>query len=224
MTKLYLFDIEGTTTDIHFVHKVLFPYSFEKMEEFILGHKNNAPVAEAINEVIQTVREEENKKLTLSEVVEKLKFWISSDRKHPALKQIQGLIWDSGYSNGAFKGHLYADVLPFFKKIIAQNSKIGIYSSGSVHAQKLIFGFSVLGDLTPFISYYFDTKVGMKRDVSSYLNISKATNLSPSDIHFFSDIPQELLAAQEAGMRVTHLLREGTEKSEFTGIKSFDEF
>jgi enolase-phosphatase E1 len=224
MTKLYLFDIEGTTTDIHFVHKVLFPYSFEKMEEFILGHKNMAPVIEAINQVIQTVQEEENRGLNLSEVIEKLKSWITTDRKHPALKQIQGLIWDSGYSNGAFKGHLYSDVLPFFKKIIARNSMIGIYSSGSVHAQKLIFGFSVFGDLTPYISYFFDTKVGMKRDGASYLNISKATNLSPSDIHFFSDIPQELVAAQEAGMRVTHILREGTEKSEFNAIKSFDEF
>jgi enolase-phosphatase E1 len=72
MTKLYLFDIEGTTTDIHFVHKVLFPYSFEKMEEFILGHKNMAPVIEAINQVIQTVQEEENRGLNLSEVIEKL--------------------------------------------------------------------------------------------------------------------------------------------------------
>jgi enolase-phosphatase E1 len=223
MSKLYLFDIEGTTTDINFVHKVLFPYSLEKMEEYVLSHKDLPIVAQALDKVIETSRQEDGKDLVFNEVIEKLKFWIRTDRKHPALKELQGLIWDLGYSRGEFKGHLYPDVLPFFKRIISDNKVIGIYSSGSVHAQKLIFGFSVFGDLTPFISYFFDTKVGMKRDKNSYLNISKETALPPSDIHFFSDIPEELMAAQEAGMKVTHLLREGTKKSEFPGIKSFDE-
>jgi enolase-phosphatase E1 len=224
MTKLFLFDIEGTTTDINFVHKVLFPYSFEKMEEYVTAHKNSETVASAIAKVHETVRTEEGKEVTLPQVIEKLKAWITSDRKHPALKEIQGLIWDSGYSKGEFKGHLYPDVLPFFKRLITEKYLIGIYSSGSVHAQKLIFGFSVFGDLTPYISYFFDTQVGMKREKKSYLNISQATQISPADIHFFSDIPEELKAAQEAGMKVTHLVREGTQKSEFLGITSFDEF
>src|SRR5690606_4369841 len=101
------------------------------------------------------------------DVIAQLKQWIKDDRKHPGLKEIQGLIWDVGYSKGEFKGHLYPDVRPFFQKILSTNTQIGIYSSGSVHAQKLIFGFSNEGDLTPMISWYFDTKVGGKREKAS---------------------------------------------------------
>ena len=224
MIKLYLFDIEGTTTDIHFVHKILFPYSFQAMENFILHHQTHATVVKALEDVRNTVREEEKVELGLYEVIAKLKEWISKDRKHGALKEIQGLIWDIGYSKGEFKGHLYPDVKPFFNKILSRQGTIGIYSSGSVHAQKLIFGFSTEGDLTPMISYFFDTKVGGKREKNSYLKIAEETKFHPSEIHFFSDIAEELEAAESAGMKVTQLLREGTKPSRFQGISSFKEF
>lgn len=224
MIKLYLFDIEGTTTDINFVHKVLFPYSNQALEQFVLHHQTHPTVMKVMEDVRATVWDEEQKKLGLYDVIAKLKEWIIKDRKHGALKEIQGLIWDIGYSKGEFKGHLYPDVKPFFSKILSNNIAIGIYSSGSVHAQKLIFGFSTEGDLTPMISYFFDTKVGGKREKSSYEKIAAETNLSSSEIHFFSDIPEELMAAQAAGMGVTQLLREGTKSSRFEGISSFKNF
>ena len=224
MIKLFLFDIEGTTTDIKFVHKVLFPYSLERMEDYVLHHQTHPVVTAALQKVRETVWEEEQKQLGLYDVIEKLKSWIRNDRKHGALKEIQGLIWDVGYSKNDFKGHLYPDVRPFFKKILSTNAKIGIYSSGSVHAQKLIFGYSVEGDLSPMISYYFDTAVGGKRDPASYQNIAKETQLKVEEIHFFSDIPAELSAAQAAGMSVTQVLRPGTESSEFETITSFADF
>ncbi len=221
MIKLFLFDIEGTTTDINFVHKVLFPYSFNSLESYILNHQTHSVVVKVIEDVKKTVWDEEEKQLGLYDVVAKLKEWVTNDRKHPALKEIQGLIWDAGYSKGEFKGHLYPDVKPFFTKIISTKALVGIYSSGSVHAQKLIFGFSTEGDLTPMISYFFDTKVGGKREKASYEKISFETKLSPNEIHFFSDIPEELSAAKAAGMYVTQLLRDGTKASEFEGIASF---
>lgn len=224
MIKLYLFDIEGTTTDINFVHKVLFPYAASHLEQFVLHHQTHPVVMKALDDTRKTVWEEEQKQLGLYEVIAKLQDWIKQDRKHGALKEIQGLIWDNGYSKNDFKGHLYSDVKPFFKKILDKGAKVGIYSSGSVHAQKLIFGYSVEGDLTPMISYYFDTKVGMKREVKSYETIAKEVHLNPSEIHFFSDIPQELEAAEAAGMSVTQLLRPGTKSSEFEGITAFTEF
>ncbi len=224
MIKLFLFDIEGTTTDINFVHKVLFPYAYNAMEQFILHHQTHPTVMKAIEDTRITVWDEDKKKLALYDVIEKLKEWIKKDRKHPALKEIQGLIWENGYSKNEFKGHLYTDVKPFFSKIISSNKKIGIYSSGSVHAQKLIFGFSTDGDLTPMISYFFDTKVGAKREKISYEKIALETKLTPQEIHFFSDIPEELKASKEAGMQVTHLLREGAKSSEFEGITSFNSF
>ncbi len=224
MTKLFLFDIEGTTTDINFVHKVLFPYSFQNLENFILHHQTSPVILKAIEDVRQTVLEEEKLNLTLNEVIAKLRFWIETDRKHGALKEIQGLIWDHGYAKGEFKGHLFDDVKPFFTSVLETGAKIGIYSSGSVHAQKLIFGFSTSGDLTPMISYYFDTKVGGKRESSSYAKIAQLTQLHPSEIHFFSDIPEELKAAKMIGMHVTQLLRGDTSPSEYEGITSFSVF
>lgn len=221
MTKLFLFDIEGTTTDINFVHKVLFPYSESHMKDFILHHQDHPLVQNALQDIRETIFREEKTQPSLYDMIDTLKKWIQSDRKHGALKEIQGLIWDIGYSKNDFKGHVYADVKPFFKAILEKGAKIGIYSSGSVHAQKLIFGYSSDGDLTPMISYYFDTKVGAKREPTSYQNIAVATHLQPSDIRFFSDIPEELSAAETAGMTVTHVVREGTKSSKFEAVPDF---
>lgn len=225
MTKLFLFDIEGTTTNISFVHKVLFPYSKEKMAQFLYDNSQNKEVLAACDEVKKTALEEEGQTLaSLDDLSNKLLSWIENDRKHGALKTLQGLIWDYGYKNGDFQGHLYEDVKPFFEKLKRLGHTIGIYSSGSVHAQKLIFGYSTAGDLTPFISYYFDTKVGAKREVASYENILNETNFNKENVIFFSDIPQELAAAQAAGIRPVQLLRPGTPPSDFLGIADFSQF
>lgn len=225
MTKLFLFDIEGTTTDISFVHQVLFPYAKERIEQFLLKQQGQDEVKKACKLVEETVLKEKNIQLkNLKEISQQLEEWIDSDRKHPALKTLQGLIWDDGYKNGDFKGHVYSDVFPFFTKIKNSGHTIGIYSSGSVHAQKLIFSHSTAGDLTPFISFYFDTKVGGKRDVSSYQNILNKVSFKACDVTFFSDIPEELTAAQEAGITAIQLLRPGTQPSSFVAIKDFTEF
>src|SRR5690606_18871535 len=158
--------------------------------------------------------EEEGQTLaSLDDISNKLISWIENDRKHGALKTIQGLIWDHGYKNGDFKGHVYEDVKPFFEKIKSLGHTIGIYSSGSVHAQKLIFGYSTDGDLTSYISFYFDTKIGAKRDAFSYQNILNETKFNKEDVTFFSDIPQELEAAKSAGINPVQLLRPGTAAS-----------
>ncbi len=224
MIKLYLFDIEGTTTDINFVHNILFPYSFKNIEPFILTHQTHPGIKKAIEDVRETVWNEEQRQLSLYQVIDRLQTWIKADRKHGALKEIQGLIWDEGYSKNDFKGHIYEDVKPFFKKILSKGKKVGIYSSGSVHAQKLIFGYSQEGDLTPLISYYFDTKTGGKRETLSYSEIARQTSLQPEEIHFFSDIPEELKAAQGARMSVTQIARDGYRPSEFQCLSSFYPF
>lgn len=220
--KLFLFDIEGTTTDIAFVHKTLFPYSRQRMIEYVTAHEKD--LSPQLEEVRQTITIEGGKESDLKEVIKTLINWIDEDRKHKALKEIQGLIWDEGYKNGAFQGHVYPDVRPFFENLHARGYIIGIYSSGSVHAQRLIMANSSSGDLTPYIKYYFDTQVGQKREKVSYQNIAMKTQLPPEEIHFFSDVPEELKAAELAGFRVSHVVREGTESSSFQGIKNFSEF
>lgn len=224
MTKLFLFDIEGTTTDIDFVHKVLFPYSKKNLETYILNNQTHPVVAAALQDVQETVLKEDQRTLGLTETIAQLQKWINEDRKHKALKDIQGLIWDVGYSKNDFKGHVYSDVKPFFRKILDLGGKVGIYSSGSIHAQKLVFGYSEEGDLTPFISFYFDTTVGGKKEISSYKKIAHEVKMKESEIHFFSDIIQELEAAHEAGLSVTQVLRPGTKAGQFETIKNFEEF
>ena len=127
MTKLFLFDIEGTTTDINFVHKVLFPYANKHLEQFVLHHQTHPVVMKAIQDVRETVFAEEKKQLGLYDVMATLKSWIKSDRKHGALKEIQGLIWDEGYAKGEFKGHVYDDVKPFFEAIKKKGSNRNLF-------------------------------------------------------------------------------------------------
>jgi enolase-phosphatase E1 len=210
--KTFLFDIEGTTTDIHFVHKVLFPYSKEKLEDFVKTNPKHPAVLEV---------QEKLKTNSLSDVISQFKTWIAEDKKEPALKQIQGDIWQTGYETGDFKGHVYEDVLPFWKRCLELGHQISIYSSGSVKAQKLIFGYSDFGDLKTHISHYFDTSVGHKREVESYLKIRDSLK---TEIIFFSDIAEELDAAKAAGLETIHVLRDGLKASTHPTLQSFNEY
>jgi enolase-phosphatase E1 len=207
MIKYILTDIEGTTSSISFVHEVLFPYSQKNLSIFVQENKNKPEVLNALTDVKKTVLEETQHEIDDEEAVFTLLDWIINDRKHKALKDLQGMIWEAGYKSNAFKGHVYNDVKPALNKWKSQGIKLGVYSSGSVAAQKLLFGHSEAGDLTSFFTDYFDTNVGQKREISSYQNIKKALKLQGADILFLSDIKEELDAAKMAGFKTIQLDR-----------------
>ncbi len=214
MIRYILTDIEGTTTDIAFVHQVLFPYAAQHLPAFVQAHMAADPVVrDCIYEAQQTLSLEEGITPDLDQTVAALLHWIRIDRKHPALKRLQGLIWREGYETGGFRGHVYPDVVPQLRQWRAQGLGIGIYSSGSVAAQRLLFGYSEEGDLTHLFDHYFDTTVGHKREETSYQNIAKVLNLNPKQILFLSDVEAELDAAQAVGMHTLQLLRPGTAAS-----------
>ena len=219
--KIFLFDIEGTTTDIHFVHQVLFPYAYKNLETFILNNQSNQVVQKVLRDTFETLRSEQSRSASLYELISFLKLCINCDRKYPPLKILQGLIWDVGYHHQEFQGHVYPDVLPFWQKIKEEGHEIAIYSSGSIQAQKLIFKFSTLGDLTSYIKNYFDTTVGHKREPQSYKKIAHELKTHPGDITFFSDMREELIAAKTAGMQTGELRRDQIKNSEFKVIDSF---
>ncbi len=206
--KVLLFDIEGTTTDINFVHKVLFPYATERMADFVRQN----PTHPAVIEVGQT---------NIEATIQILMQWIREDKKVGALKTLQGEIWAEGYASGAFKGHVYPDVKPAWENWQKQGRTLAIYSSGSVAAQKLIFGHSQDGDLTPLLSAYFDTKVGGKREFKSYENIAKELKVPATEVTFFSDIKEELDAARAAGMKTVHLFRSGIQPTDHASTTTF---
>lgn len=209
MIRLILTDIEGTTTPITFVHDVLFPYSSARLPSFVASSEDDPAVQQCLADTIATVREEKGKVLDTDGAVEQLLRWIEEDRKHPALKTIQGLIWRHGYESGAYKGAVYDDVKPALERWKKAGRELGVYSSGSVAAQKLLFAHSSAGDLSPLFSCYFDTAVGGKREPAAYANILKEVRRSGGEVLFLSDVAAELDAAAQVGVETIQLVRPG---------------
>jgi enolase-phosphatase E1 len=193
--KAILLDIEGTTSSISFVADELFPYARAHLAEFVAS---NPEVAAPILAQVPG-----------DDPVATLIRWIDEDRKETPLKTLQGLIWAQGYADGTLTGHVYPDTPEALRRWTDAGLKVYIYSSGSIAAQKLIFGHSVAGDLLPFLSGHFDTTTGPKRDADSYTRIVDALDLAPSDLLFVSDMPGEIDAAHAAGLQVLLIDRAG---------------
>lgn len=207
MIRVILTDIEGTTSAISFVHEVLFPYSSAHMAEFVReGHEDSLDIREQLDAVAASSGVASDDVEGLISVLQR---WISEDRKETPLKTLQGMLWEQGYEHGAFKGHVYDDAARYLKRWHDRGLRLYVYSSGSVKAQKLIFGFSEAGDLTPFFSGYFDTRVGAKREAASYQNILAQLGVEAGTVLFLSDVEAELEAAEAAGMRTAWLVRDG---------------
>lgn len=210
--KYILTDIEGTTTSVSFVFDELFPYFRNNISE-LNDLTQNLEVQEAFEEVKKIVFKEEGLKITSDDqVLQKLLDWSNADRKITPLKTLQGILWKTGYVKGILKGHVYDDVPIVLKEWDKKGLKMAVFSSGSVSAQKLIFGYSTKGDLTKFFSFYFDTSTGTKRESKTYSKIASAIGVLPNQVLFLSDIIQELEAASEVGMKTIQILRKGTVK------------
>jgi enolase-phosphatase E1 len=205
--RFILTDIEGTTTSVAFVYDVLFPYFKDNIVAFLRQSANRDSVQVHLDTVLAEVELPLN--ASPEAIGQLLIDWTNADRKHGALKAIQGVIWKHAYEQGTIKGHVYPDVVPMLQQWQQQGIGLGVYSSGSIAAQKLLFGFSEYGDMTPFFSHYFDTTVGPKRESASYEAIANALNIPPSEILFLSDVPAELDAAREVGFQTIQLLRPG---------------
>ena len=204
MIRAIVTDIEGTTSSISFVKDVLFPYARKRLPGYVVTHADKPAVQRWLQE---TAREAGLVSASQDEIIDLLQRWIDEDRKATPLKALQGLIWEEGYRSGEFRSHVYPEVAENLQKWKKQGLALYVYSSGSVAAQKLLFGFSDAGNLTPLFSGYFDTEIGAKREVDSYGRIAASIGLPADEILFLSDIVQELDAAHAAGLRTTLLAR-----------------
>jgi enolase-phosphatase E1 len=203
--RAVLVDIEGTTSAISFVHDVLFPYAREALPAFLHGNAGDEDVR---REIEATAAEAGLDPADLDAIADTLRRWIDEDRKATPLKALQGLIWEHGYATGAYRAHVYDDAVEALEAWHAAGLRLYVYSSGSVHAQKLFFRHSVAGDLLPLFSGHFDTTTGPKREAVSYRRIATAIGLPAEAILFLSDVPEELDAAKAAGMQTTWVVRE----------------
>jgi enolase-phosphatase E1 len=199
-----LTDIEGTTSSIHFVHQTLFPYARQHLRRFLREHAGEDEVHRQLDEVERI----ENRELSLQDAAEVLERWIDEDRKLTPLKALQGMIWAQGYAAGELQGHVYAEVPEYLRRWHGQGRRLYVYSSGSVAAQRLIFGHTAFGDLTPLFSGYFDTRIGHKREAQAYERIAAEIGLPAAAILFLSDVGEELDAARAAGLQTCQLLRD----------------
>jgi enolase-phosphatase E1 len=140
---------------------------------------------------------------------ERMRALMDQDSKDPELKELQGHIWEDGYTTGELVGRVFDDVRPALERWSSQAVAVGIFSSGSVLAQKLLFAHSNAGDLTPLLRWHFDTAVGRKTEPDSYLRIARAIGQAPTAILFVSDVVAELDAARTAGMQTALAIRPG---------------
>lgn len=228
--RLYLLDVEGTVAPLTLTADVLFPYARKHLRKFladniddpavrgdlILLAQENSAESESSSSRIEGAPgpshwgtgDSTNANLAIDRSLTYLHWLMDRDRKSTALKSLQGRIWKAGFESGELVGTVFNDVAPAFVRWSAQG-KVAIYSSGSVDAQKLFFRHSSHGDLTPFISAYFDTRTGPKRETASYKAIASAMQTTPADCIFFSDVVAELDAARATGFQTQLVIRPG---------------
>lgn len=197
--RAVLLDIEGTTSAIAFVKDTLFPFAERALDGFLRDHAAE-PALAAILEEVRALAPGEDPATAL-------RGWMARDEKVTPLKALQGMIWREGFEAGALRGHLWPDVAPCLRAWAAAGLALRIYSSGSVEAQRLLFGHSEAGDLTPLLSGFDDTRTGPKREAASYAAIAAAAALPPDAVLFLSDVEAELDAAAAAGMRTAQIVR-----------------
>ncbi|XP_057466050.1 probable bifunctional methylthioribulose-1-phosphate dehydratase/enolase-phosphatase E1 1 [Actinidia eriantha] len=241
--RCIVLDIEGTTTPISFVTEVLFPYARENVGRHLDATYYTAETQDDIkllrsqveNDLQQGIvgsvyipSDDAGKEAVVAALVSNVAAMIKADRKITALKQLQGHIWRTGFQNNELKGMVFDDVPVALEKWHAIGIKVYIYSSGSRLAQRVLFGNTSYGDLRKYLSGFFDTTVGNKKESRSYAEILESLGVDkPSEVLFVTDIYEEAVAAKAAGLEVIISVRPGNgplpEDHRFKTVNSFSE-
>ncbi|XP_035403413.1 enolase-phosphatase E1 isoform X1 [Anser cygnoides] len=244
--RAILLDVEGTTTPIAFVQETLFPYVRDNLRDYLRAHweeeecqrdvgllrkqaQEDAGLDGAVPIPLESGSGDEELERVIQAVVDNVLWQMALDRKTTALKQLQGHMWRAAYTTGHVKGEVFEDVVPAIRKWREAGMKVYIYSSGSVEAQKLLFGYSTEGDILELFDGHFDTKIGPKVESESYRRIAASIGCATNNILFLTDVPREANAAEEADTHVAVVIRPGNagltddEKSYYSLISSFTE-
>lgn len=218
--NLVLLDIEGTVSPLAFVHDVMFPYARKHAGAHIERHWG----AEVISQLARDAGAEAF--ATAAEAEAAVHELMDADAKVTGLKQLQGMIWEEGFRQGELRSRIFEDVPAALARWRREGLGIRIYSSGSVHAQRLFFAHTEHGDLTAHLSGYHDTTTGPKREAASYAAIAADCGLRAEQILFVSDLAEELNAARNAGMVTALAVRPGNKPApphEHPSIHHFSE-
>ncbi|QEG24741.1 acireductone synthase [Mariniblastus fucicola] len=229
-----LLDIEGTTSSIDFVHDVMFPFARKRVPGFVASNWDSPELNGCIELLSEDLGKESvaawlsgNAESNQQSVIDAVVDMIDNDVKATGLKQLQGIIWKSGFHSGELVAHLYKDTAPALERWKDAGLDLRIYSSGSIAAQKLFFGHSVAGDLLHLFSANYDTTTGPKKEAESYHRIAADIGVDADQIVFVSDVPAELDAAAEAGFQTVLSLRPGNavveNADDYQQIESFEQ-
>ncbi|MCC6998979.1 MAG: acireductone synthase [Deltaproteobacteria bacterium] len=199
MIRAVITDIEGTTTSIAFVHDVLFPYAAAQLEPFVRARGGDP--------VVQATLAELGQASPAGDPVAVARDLMARDVKSTPLKRLQGWIWEAGYADGSLLADVYPDVAPQLRAWRDAGLTLAVYSSGSVHAQKLLFGHTRAGDLRALFTGWFDTTTGPKTEPASYARIATVLDVRPAEALFLSDATRELEAARGAGLQAVGISR-----------------
>ncbi|CAH8361832.1 unnamed protein product [Eruca vesicaria subsp. sativa] len=241
--RCIVLDIEGTTTPITFVTDVLFPYARENVGKHLKLTYDTAETQEDIKLLRSQVEEDlrqgvtgavpvphadEGKDEVIAAMVSNVEAMIKADRKITALKELQGHIWRTGFKCNELKSVVFEDVADALEKWHTSRIKVYIYSSGSRLAQRLLFGNTKYGDLRKYLSGFFDTTIGNKKESRSYKEITETLGVDdPSEILFVTDVYQEATAAKAAGLEAIISIRPGNaslpENHGFKTVTSFSQ-
>ena len=210
-----LLDIEGTTSSIKFVYDVMFPFVREHLNDYLQHHWADESVQACLPLLAEDVEQPsdwlqgQSQADQVQTVCQAVIEMMDNDRKATGLKQLQGLIWKSGFESGEMVAHVYDDVIPAIEQWKQLGIDIRIYSSGSIGAQKLFFGHTTGGSLLDRFSNHYDTTTGSKRDSASYTKIAGEYDCESDQVLFVSDVVAELDAAKTAGLATALSIREG---------------
>ncbi|OAY54879.1 probable bifunctional methylthioribulose-1-phosphate dehydratase/enolase-phosphatase E1 isoform X2 [Manihot esculenta] len=217
LPRCIVLDIEGTTTPISFVADVLFPYARDN-------------VGRHLSATYETAETQEDIKLLHSQVEDDLAQGVDGAVPIPPddTGKEEGHIWRTGFEKNELEGVVFEDVPEALEKWHSLGIKVYIYSSGSRLAQRLVFGKTKYGDLRKYLSGFFDTAVGNKKETRSYVEISESLGVdTPSEILFITDVLQEAVAAKGAGLEVAVSIRQGNaplpDNHGFKTVNSFAE-
>lgn len=239
--NIIMLDIEGTTTSISFVKEELFPYVRRELKTFLEETWDSEETQKDVDALRRQIDEDVSAGQAGSQrlpaggeredlvpvLVKNVMAMMDADRKVSPLKTLQGHMWRHAYHKGIISGHVYEDVPGALKSWKSQGKTLVVYSSGSVEAQKLLFGHSCFGDMLHLFSDHFDTSVGPKVETESYKKIVQQLRCAPEKVLFLTDLAKEAWAAKRAGLPVVLSIREGTapltpeDEAAFPAITSF---